>query len=258
MRQHRRIAGGARGAGDRCLAACSDRRRRHARAEPAGVGRRGRGSAVGPRLARLRRERRDRPAVDWVTPFEERPAARSRVQVFGDLGRGVQPVHRPTPRIRRASRRPATPAAARRGRLRRSRSTRPHPELCERLRRPQGQAAQHGRRRPLRRAPRPRLEPAHVADRRRQPRPDDMGRRCSTGGASSPARSASTTRRSTSPTRPSTSWRPSPTSASRTRTRSTTPSSRRRSTCSKQQKPKISQYWVRLHEADGRVHATAT
>ena len=51
--------------------------------QPADGGRRRRGRARRPGLAGLRRERLDRPDVDWVKPSRTRPAARTTVQVFG-------------------------------------------------------------------------------------------------------------------------------------------------------------------------------
>ena len=71
----------------------------------------------------------------------------------------------------------ATPAADRR-RRRRAGQHRPDPELHGRLRRPEEPAPQHGQRRRLRRAPRPRREPADVRHRR-------SSRRRPTAGASS-------------------------------------------------------------------------
>ena len=81
-----------------------------------------------------------------------------------------------------------------------ARQHRPHPELRRRLRGPQGPAAQLRRRRALRRAPRPRRQPARVQHRRvPSAAPDSWGVMFE---ATAPPRAACrcTTRRSTSPT----------------------------------------------------------
>ena len=72
------------------------------------------------------------------------------------------------------------------------------------------------------------------------------------------ARSPPTTARSTSPTRRCTSWRPSPTSGSRTRTSSTRRSSTRPSTCSSSRSALVGKYWGTAHRRDRRRSRTAT
>ena len=66
--------------------------------------------------------------------------------------------------------------APRRRRRRRPGQRRPRPQLQDDLPRPQGPALQHLRRRPLRDPARPRRQPADVELRRRQARPDLLGR----------------------------------------------------------------------------------
>ena len=52
--------------------------------------RRGRGQAVGLRLARLRRGRSTDPAVDWVKPFEQQTGCQVTVKTFATSAEAVQ------------------------------------------------------------------------------------------------------------------------------------------------------------------------
>ena len=123
-------------------------------------------------------------------------------QVFGTSDEAFS-LFQTNPSSTTSSRRRATPACGWSPAASSSRSTSTSSRATRHLPGSQGQGLQHGRRRPLRRAARPRREPADVADRRGQARPDEAGPRCSTRRRRTPARSPSTTRRSTSPTRPS-------------------------------------------------------
>ena len=149
------------------LSACSRRRRRDARAPSTADGdRRRRGRAHRPGLAGLRRERRDRPGVRLGQ------AVRGRDRLQGHASRSSG---RPTRRSACSSTNPEqfdVISASGDASLRLVRAGYVQPvnvDLVDELRRhlpgPQGQAVQHGRRRPLRHPARPRREPADVADR---------------------------------------------------------------------------------------------
>ena len=179
------------------------RRRRPERRRPSSAARRARRSTSWPGRATSRTASTD-PDYDWVTDVRDsRPAARSTPQIVRD---------RPTRRTPCSSTNPeqydgVSASGDASLRLFAAASSQPvnldlFTNYAGHLRGPQEQAVQHGRRRPLRRPARPRLEPAHVADRPGHAGPDDAGRSVRSR-RSTATRSASTTRRSTSPTRPS-------------------------------------------------------
>ena len=181
----------------------------------------------GPAASRSRR-------YDWVTPFETATGCKVTVKVGGDSSDDG-----PADEDRRsttASPRPAT----RRLRLIAGGDVaagqhRPDPELQGRLRGPQEPALQHGRRRGLRRPARPRREPPDVQHRRRDHRARQLERRCSTATRRTRARSPPTTTRSTSPTRRSYLMTTKPELGITNPYALDDTSSRRPSTCSRQQ-----------------------
>ena len=151
-----------------------------ANARTAGVptcDRRRRGPADGPGLAGLRRERQHRPDSRLGhTVRGRRPAARSTSQIFGTSDEAFSIFTTNPDQVRRHLRFGRREPAPRPRRLRPARQRRPDRQLRGHLPVAQGPAVQHGRRRPLRRAPRPRREPADVAHRHRStPAPTTLG-----------------------------------------------------------------------------------
>ena len=144
------------------------------------------------------------PAVDWVTPFEDATGCTVTVQVFGTSDEAYT-LFSTNPEqfdviVGVGRREPA----ARAGGFVQPVNVDLVQELPGHLPGPQEQAVQHGRRRPLRRPARPRLEPADVADGPGHPGTDVVG---ADVRSRAPRRQgvASTTPRSTSPTPPSSS-----------------------------------------------------
>ena len=188
-----------------------------------------------PRLGGLRRGRLDRSRRTTGSPFEKETGCEVNVQIVRDVGRGVHACSRTNPEqfdVISASGDASLRLVARR--LRPAGQRRPRAQLRRTSSRPQEQAVQHGRRRPLRHPARPRRQPADVAHgRRSRPGARRAGPTMFDPASRTRARSRSTTRRSTSPTRRSYLMTTKPElEASPTRTRSTRPSSRRPSTCS--------------------------
>ena len=122
------------------------RRRQRWRWRGASERRQGRGRAEPDRLGRLRRGRLDDPKVDWVPTSRSRPAARSSVKVAGTSDEMVQLMR--TGQYDGVSASGNAIGAPGRRRRRRPGQRRPGPELRDGLRRPQGPAVQHLRRRP--------------------------------------------------------------------------------------------------------------
>ena len=112
------------------------------------------------------------PAVDWVTDFQKAVRLHGQAPDLRDVGRGVHPVLDQPEQFDVISASGDASLRLVRGGFVQPVNTGLVQELPGHLRGAQEQAVQHGRRPGLRRAPRPRLEPADVADRpgrRRRP-----------------------------------------------------------------------------------------
>ena len=146
----RRSLGGGRARSSR---ACR-RRRRRARRRPSlpTRARRGRGPGHGARLAGLRRGRHDRPGRRLGHAVRGRDRLQGHRPDVRHVGRGVQPVPRPTPSSTTSSRRRATRACGSSPAASSSRSTSTSSRTTPTSSRPSRTSLQHGRRRPLRRA----------------------------------------------------------------------------------------------------------
>ena len=103
--------------------------------------------------------------ADWVTPFEEQTGCKVYAKVYGGSSDGVA-LMQTGEYDGGAFSGDATLRLVAGGDVA-AVEHRPHPQLRGCVRRSQGPEAQHGRRRPLRSAPRSWSQPAHVADRRR-------------------------------------------------------------------------------------------
>ena len=179
-------------------------------------GGRRRGPAEPHRVGRLRRERLQRPAVDWVTPFEQKTGCKVNVKVGNTSDEMVQ--------LMRTGQYDGVSASGDATlRLIYAGDVAPVntdlvPNYADHLVVPQGQAVELRRRPDVRHPARLGREPVDVQHRRGQGRARLVGRGVRRR-ASTRARSPPTTRRSTSPTPRCTCRRPSPNWASRIRTR---------------------------------------
>ena len=229
----RRRLGGAQRGGSR-------RRARACRRPPSSGAHRARRSTSWPGRATSRTGRPTRPSTGSPTS-RRRAGAPSSPRSSGPRMRRTRSSRR-TPSSSTSSRRPVTPACDSSAAGSSSRST----WTCSRAIRTSSMRSRTSRTTrstaSVRRPARARLEPADVADRPGDAGPDERGRRCSTRPTAT--RSASTTRPIYIADAAVVLMATKPELGSRTRTRSTTPSSRPPIDLLKQQKPAVTQRWV--------------